>query len=111
MKKSNNKVRFMGFATVLLIAALAQAKVQPPKDVISMDAARKTATDSTPGQVQSEKLENEDGKWVYAFDLKSTSDSKIHEVQVDARSGKLVSINAESDDKANEHENEENEAD
>ena len=76
-----------------------------------MDVARKTATDSTAGNVRSEQLERENGKWVYAFDLKSASDSKIHEVQVNAVSGKLVSTNAEADDEANEHEDEENEAD
>ena len=59
----------------------------------------------------STQLERENGKWVYAFDLKSASDSKIHEVQVDAVSGKLVSTNAETDDEANEHEDEGNEAD
>lgn len=100
----------VGFA-VFVVAAFAQAKAQPPKDVVSMDAARKTATDSTPGQIQKEQLEREDGKWVYSFDLKSASDSKIHEVQVDARTGKLVSTSAESEDEANEHEDEGNERD
>mgnify|MGYP002361334759 FL=1 len=100
----------IGAAIVLVGATYAQAKSKPPQDVISIDVARKMATDSMPGQVQKEQLEQEHGQWVYSFDLKSVSDSKTHEVQVDARSGKLVSTKAESDDEATEHDDEENEA-
>lgn len=106
------KVSLM-IGTMLIFAGAAFAKVnsQPPKDVVSIEVARKIATDNVPGQVLKEQLEREDGVWVYSFDLKAMSDSKTHEVQIDARSGKLVSSNAESDDEANEHEDEAHEAD
>lgn len=106
MKKSYKIAGITGVALILAGATYAQAKGQPPKDVISIEIARKTATDATPGQVQKEQLEREDGLWVYSFDMKSASDSKVHEVHVDAHSGKLVTTKAESDDEANEHEDE-----
>ena len=101
----------MGIAFILAGAGYAQAKAQPPTDLIPMDAAKKTALAAMPGEVQKAQLEREDGLWVYSFDLKSIADSKKHEVQVDARSGKLISTKAERDDEADEREDEENEAD
>lgn len=111
MKKSFLRVGITGVALILAGTVFAKAKEQPPTNIISMEAARKTATDSMSGSVQGEQLEREHGKWVYSFDVKSASDSKIHEVQIDAISGKLVSTKAESDDEANEHEDEANEVD
>ena len=111
MKTSFLKIGLMGVALALTAGAFAKAKEKAPTNVISMDVARKIATDSMPGMVQGEELEREHGKWIYSFDLKSASNSKIHEVQVDAISGKLVSTNAEADDEASEHENEANEND
>lgn len=96
MKKSLRKMGLIS-AFILAGAVSAQAKQSAPKDVIPMETAKKTATAAMPGKVITEKLENEEGHWVYAFDLK-TSDSKVHEVQVDARTGKLVGTDMESDD-------------
>lgn len=111
MKTSFLKIGLVGLVLTLAVSTFAKAKEKPPTNVISMDVARKTATDSMPGTVQKEELEREHGKWLYSFDLKSVSDSKVHEVQVDAISGKLVSTKAEADDEANEHEDEANEND
>ncbi len=111
MKKAFVKSGITAIALILAGTAYAKGKARPPKDVVSIETARNAATKSLQGKVQSEQLENEDGKWVYSFDLKSTGDSKVHEVQVDARTGKLLTTSAESDDEANEHENEANETD
>lgn len=111
MKTSFLKIGLVSMALTLAVGAFAKTKETPPTNVIPIDAARKTATDSMPGTVQGEELEREHGKWLYSFDLRSVSDSRIHEVQVDAISGKLVSTKAEADDEANEHEDEANETD
>lgn len=96
MKKSFRNVGLIS-AFILVGAVSVQAKQQAPKDVIPVEAARKSAVAAMPGKVITEKLENEDGHWVYAFDMK-TSDSKVHEVQIDARTGKIVGTDMESDD-------------
>ena len=104
MKNLFSKAGIIGAALILVGATYTHAKSNPPKDVISIDIARKTAMDATPGQVQKEELEHEDRVWVYSFDIKSAFNSKTHEVQVDARSGKLIRTKVESDDEGNEDE-------
>lgn len=66
-----------------------------PSDQISMEQATKIATDMQPGTVLSKELEEEDGKWVYSFDIRS-ADQKLHEIQLDAKNGKLVSHEVET---------------
>lgn len=66
----------------------AQAKVTP-------EAARKTALARVPGRIQSQELEQEHGKLVYSFDIKAPHHSGIEEVQVDALTGKVVSVQHE----------------
>lgn len=47
-------------------------------------------------KVQSRELEEETGKLVYSFDLKRNGRSGIEEVQVDAKTGAIVSMSHES---------------
>lgn len=103
MKKLFANANVVVIALAVVTVTQAKAKAQPPKNIVSIESARSTAKDAQPGEVQREKLENEDGKWVYSFDMKG-SDSKIHEVEVDAVSGKLVTTKAEVDDEAGEAE-------
>ena len=48
------------------------------------------------GQVQEGELEKEHGRLVYSFDLLVPHRKGVQEVQVDARSGKVVSVKHES---------------
>lgn len=68
---------------------------EPPKDVISMDKAEATAVKKYPGVVTSSEFEQEDGRWIYSFDIRG-KDAGFHEVWVDAKNGKIVKHEVES---------------
>jgi uncharacterized membrane protein YkoI len=61
---------------------------------ITMDAARETALKRAPGTIEEGALEKENGKLIYSFDIR-TSDREITEVQVDAKTGEIVSVEKE----------------
>ena len=65
-------------------AALAHA----PKPLISQARARSIALRAAPGQVAKSEYEKENGSWRWSFDIKAKG--KIHEIGVDARTGKIV---------------------
>ena len=67
----------------------------PPKDIITMAHAKEIALKASPGMIKSSELEFEKKQWVYSFDITGT-DTKIHEVLVNAKTGKLVSNTIES---------------
>lgn len=59
--------------------------------------ARKTALAKVPnGAVKNSELEREHGVLVWSFDLTEPSVNWVTEVQVDAKSGRIVSIKKES---------------
>src|SRR5258705_6983327 len=71
-------------------ALLAQAKVEHA-------AAEKTALTKVPGGVIKEgELEREHGKLVWSFDVQPPKSKNIIEVQVDAVTGKVVSVTTET---------------
>jgi hypothetical protein len=81
---------------VLLVSpALALALAQPPKNKIGQEKAQAIALKAAPGAVESSELEHEHGQWVYSFDIRG-ADKMIHEVLVNAKSGKIVSNSIES---------------
>jgi len=51
------------------------------------------------GSVSSSELEKEHGKLVWSFDIAQTGSKNITEVQVDAKTGKVVSTKTETPDK------------
>jgi hypothetical protein len=61
---------------------------------ITMAEAKKAALAKQAGTVKSSELENEEGKLVYSFDIQ-TKDG-IHEVQIDANTGDVVSDKMEA---------------
>jgi hypothetical protein len=61
---------------------------------ISMRQAQKTALAKEPGTIKSKELEKENGKFIYSFDI--LTKAGIHEVQVDAINGEVVSDTVES---------------
>lgn len=64
---------------------------------ISKPQAEKTALSKIPnGAIQSGELEREHGKLVWSFDIGTTSSKNVTEVQVDAKSGKIVSVKTET---------------
>jgi len=72
---------------------------------ITSDVAVQTALARVPGgQVREGELEKEHGLLVYSFDVLVPNREGVDEVQVDAKSGKVVSVKHESAaDEAKEH--------
>ena len=67
------------------------------KAKIASDVAIKTAQGKVPGAtVASAELENEKGKLIYSFDMKTAGKDGIDEVNVDAMTGAVISVAHES---------------
>ena len=62
---------------------------------LSSDQAKAIATNKVHGTVRSSEFEHEMGQDVYSFDIVGT-DKTIHEVLVNANSGKILSNKVES---------------
>ncbi len=75
--------------------AVAQTQAELQKQAkITMDAAKATALAAAPGKVKSGEIEKEKGKLIYSFDI--LSKGKLHEVNVDAMTGKVIENKIES---------------
>ena len=61
---------------------------------ITMDAAKKIAVEKEPGDIKSSELENEHGRLIYSFDIKTKT--AIHEVNVGAKTGDVVEDSVET---------------
>jgi uncharacterized membrane protein YkoI len=96
MKENSGSKIIWGMLIASLFPTWASAKLTPPEGRISAETAGELARKYYNGKVQSEELEFENGKWIYSFDLKNPKDKKIHEVQIDALSGKLVNMHTET---------------
>src|SRR5262249_39323387 len=89
--------RFGLIVGALLIAATlginSQAAITQKK--ISKERAQEIALQRAPGKVESSELEREHGKLVYSFDIRKDK-GVITEVQVDPKTGKIISVEEES---------------
>ena len=90
----NFKVSMVLGALVSLVMTSA-LHAEPAKPKLSMEQATAIATKKVAGDVKSSEFEHEMGQDVYSFDIVG-SDKKIHEVLVNANSGKIVSNKIES---------------
>ena len=64
---------------------------------ISKSQAEKTALAKIPnGAIKSGELEREHEKLVWSFDIGTNSTKNVTEVQVDAKSGKIISVKTET---------------
>jgi uncharacterized membrane protein YkoI len=73
-----------------------QAKLMAEAKV-SKDDAQKTALAKVPdGTIKESELEKEDGKLIWSFDVATTDTTDITEVNVDAITGDVVSVEKES---------------
>jgi uncharacterized membrane protein YkoI len=102
------KMSAMFFVTILLSNAAALGGTAVREDLskqvkISEPEARKIALARVPGIVRSEELEREHHLIVYSYDIEQPGKPGVEEVQVDAKTGKIVSVKHESD-KAEERE-------
>jgi hypothetical protein len=96
MKSLNNVSNCVAAVALALVPCFAMAKETPPANRVPIEKARAAATRAFHGGIQGEELEFEGGKWIYSFDLKTSKDKRVHEVHVDALSGKVLDIHTES---------------
>jgi uncharacterized membrane protein YkoI len=76
-----------------------QAKLAAEAKISEADA-RTTALAKVPGgAISSSELEKEHGKLIWSFDIAKVGSQNVTEVQVDAKTGKIVSTQIETPDK------------
>ena len=87
---------FVGVMGITSTSLLAQAKTSKHKmtsstsaKTVTLDSARKTALKHNSGTVEREEMETQNGKSVYAFDIKN-SKGATHEIWVDSKTGKMI---------------------
>ncbi|MEP6495099.1 MAG: PepSY domain-containing protein [bacterium] len=95
-----------GLFAVVVAGATAHAQASYKKDLpdslakrakITEDVAAATAQKRVPkGTIEGVELENEKGKLIYSYDIKTAGKSGIDEVNIDAMTGKIVSFAHES---------------
>ncbi len=91
--------------TTLLLTTSAQAQVRMKEEKpgllqkakISADAATAAAQAKvSKGKIVSAEIEEENGKLIFSFDIKTEGKTGIDEVNVDAVSGKVLSVQHET---------------
>ena len=87
----NKLIPVLALVVVMSICSSAQAKPSPK---ITKEQAKATALKQENGTIKSSELEKEHGRWIYSFDI-ATSDG-VHEVNVDANTGKVVEDSKET---------------
>lgn len=89
--------KFLAVVVVAFVAVGCRSAGQSPR--VDMATARATALKEVPGTVRAEKVETEDGKTIYSFEIKPAAEKGkiIKEVNVSADSGKIVGVETETD--------------
>ena len=101
MRKITTLVEALAFISAVtvsgtLVAASSQAELMK-EATVSKRQAEKVALDKVPkGVIKSEEIEREHGKLIWSFDIGTTGTKSITEVQVDAKTGKIVSVQVET---------------
>jgi uncharacterized membrane protein YkoI len=74
-------------------------KAEAHQAKVPIETARKTALERVKGTVKAEELEKEHGRWIYSFQIKPEGEEgkTIKEVNVDADTGEVVSVETEKD--------------
>ena len=87
----------LGLSAPLVWASTVSQNVLKTEAKVTEAEARATALAKLPGStVQSAELENEHGKLVWSFDIKAFKSTKVVEVLVDAKTGRIISKKTES---------------
>ncbi|HEY5039953.1 MAG TPA: PepSY domain-containing protein [bacterium] len=60
-----------------------------PGRIILMEEARELALKAESGKIEYGELQAREDKWIYSFEILGT-DKKIHEIDLDAHTGKLT---------------------
>jgi uncharacterized membrane protein YkoI len=81
---------------VLSCTGIHQSKHAPR---VSLETARAQALARVPGEVRSEELEREHGRWIYSFVIKPLGETQptVRELNFDADTGEFVNEEVEKD--------------
>ena len=102
--KMKNKIIISGMLAALVTLGVAGCETEKQEQAelqaqakISKDQAQQTALAKAPGgTVKESELEKEHGKLVWSFDIATTDSKDITEVNVDAITGDVVSVEKEA---------------
>ena len=76
-----------------------QAKLHAEAKISEADARTMALAKVPGGSISSSELEKEHGRLIWSFDIAQVGSKNITEVQVDAKTGKIVSSKTETPDK------------
>jgi hypothetical protein len=101
-----SRISFITLASIFALSSsfvfadpATQSKLAAQAKISEADA-RTTALAKVPGgTVSSSELEKEHGKLIWSFDIAKVGSKNVTEVQVDAKTGKIVSTKIETADK------------
>jgi uncharacterized membrane protein YkoI len=101
MKMRKSRILTVGFALVVAAVTTVQAQpneAKPMKETkVTKSQAEKTALTKVPdGIIKSAELEKEHGLLIWSFDIAKPGTKNITEVQVDAKTGKIASVQIET---------------
>ena len=85
--------KIITLSLAVLLSVGTAAAFSKPK--IGMKRATEIAMKRVHGTIKSKELEKEHGRWIYSFDIR-TGKGKITEVEIDAYSGKVINVKAET---------------
>ncbi len=80
----------------LLAAGETDAQLQTQAKITKSDAQTTALAKVPNGTVKAAELEKEHGKLIWSFDIAMPHSKNITEVQVDAKTGKIVSVQVET---------------
>jgi uncharacterized membrane protein YkoI len=83
-------------ASVLATSQETQVQLQAEAKVTQAVAEKTALAQVANGKVKSSELEREHGKLVWSFDISVPHSKNITEVQVDAKTGKIVAVEIET---------------
>jgi uncharacterized membrane protein YkoI len=87
----------IGFTLSVSVAAEESEAELKAQAKITQEEAAKTAIAKVPdGKIKAAELEKEHGKLIWSFDISMPKSKNIAEIQVDAKTGKIVSTKFET---------------
>ena len=84
------------FGAILGTASAIGSTLQSHAKIGKLAAEKIALSQVQTGTIQSAELEEEHGKLIWSFDISAPSTKNITEVQVDARNGRIVSVQTET---------------
>jgi uncharacterized membrane protein YkoI len=90
MREGMRELRIAAFA-LCATSACGAGHATPHHAKVPIEDARAVALRTVPGRIVAEELEEENGRWIYSFEIRNEGErGRIHEVNVDADRGTVV---------------------